>query len=109
MEEKDREIAAPGVAKGDEADRNMVEPPPADFSTFILSLSTAVLMHLGEIKNPVTDKIEKDRVVARHTIDIIDMLREKTGGNLTKDEAGLLEGLLYDLRMRYFKGAAQGG
>ncbi|MBI5560287.1 MAG: DUF1844 domain-containing protein, partial [Deltaproteobacteria bacterium] len=78
---------------------------PADFTTFILSLSTSVLMHLGEIKNPVTDKFEKDYPMARHTIDIIGMMEEKTRGNLTPDEERLVTDALYDLRMRYLKAA----
>ncbi len=77
--------------------------PPPDFSTFVLSLSTSVLMHLGEIKNPQTGRVEKDLAMARHTIDILAILKEKTRGNLTKDEQALLDGILYDLRMKYCK------
>jgi len=75
--------------------------PPVDFSTFLLSLSTSALLHLGEIPDPQTEKISKNLDLARHTIDIIDMLKQKTKGNLTEDEARLIEGMLYDLRMRY--------
>ncbi len=77
--------------------------PPPDFSTFVLSLSTSALMHLGEIKNPQTDRIEKDLALARHTIDILAILKEKTRGNLTKDEQALLDRILYELRMKYCK------
>lgn len=74
---------------------------PVDFSTLILSLSTSVLLHLGEIPNPQTNKSEKNLELARHTIDIIDMLKQKTKGNLTEGEGGLIDNVLYDLRMRY--------
>jgi hypothetical protein len=77
--------------------------PPADFPNFILSLSASALFHLGDIKNPETDEVEKDPVMAKHTIDIISMLKEKTKGNLTDDEARLIENALHDLRMRYVK------
>ncbi len=79
------------------------ELPPMDFSTFILSLSTSALMNLGEIQNPVTKKVEKELELARQTIDIIDMLREKTRGNLTQEEDRLINNVLYDLRLRYCK------
>ena len=75
--------------------------PPADFSTFILSLSTSALMHLGEIENPETKKKEVNRTLARHTIDILAMLEEKTKGNLTEAESALIENILYDLRMKF--------
>lgn len=74
---------------------------PVDFSTLILSLSTSVLLHLGEIPNPQTNKSEKNLELARHTIDIIDMLKQKTKGNLTEGEGGFIDNVLYDLRMRY--------
>ena len=77
--------------------------PPADFSTLILSLSTSALMHLGEIRNPETQRIETHPAMAKHTIDLIDMLKKKTEGNLTDDEARLIDNILYDLRIRYCK------
>lgn len=100
----DRNADSPEAGKAKNEDKGgegCRTPPPPDFSTFILSLSTSVLMHLGDIKNPDSDKVEKDLPLARHTIDIIEMLKEKTGGNLTKEEAYLIEEALYDLRTRY--------
>ncbi|MBI3754319.1 MAG: DUF1844 domain-containing protein [Deltaproteobacteria bacterium] len=75
--------------------------PPADFSTFILSLSTSALLHLGEIPDPQTQKTDRNLELARHTIDMIDMLKQKTKGNMTEAEARLMDNILYDLRMRY--------
>jgi len=77
--------------------------PELTFSAFVYSLSTSVLVHLGEIPEPVTDKMEKNLPLAKQTIDILGILQEKTKGNLTPDEENLLNGFLYDLRMRYVK------
>lgn len=75
--------------------------PPIDFLTFVLSLASSAQVHLGLIPNPVTGKPEKSLDLAKQTIDILGVLQEKTKGNLTKDEERLLEGVLYDLRMKY--------
>lgn len=83
--------------------------PPIDFSTFILSLSASALMHLGELPDPVTQKKEKNLPQARQTIDIIDMLKEKTQGNLKEEEKRLMDNILYDLRVRYVNICTQKG
>ena len=75
--------------------------PELNFSTFLISLSTQALMHLGEIGNPLTGKVEPDPPVAKQMIDIIGMLREKTRGNLNTGEDRLIEDILFDLRMKY--------
>jgi len=75
--------------------------PEVNFSTFILSLSSSVLMHLGEIPDPISKEKKKDLSLAKHTIDVMGMLQEKTEGNLTDNEKKLMDGILYDLRMRY--------
>jgi hypothetical protein len=76
-----------------------------DFSSFIFSLSTSALLHLGEVPDPVTQKIEKDLPLAKQTIDILGMLKEKTRGNLTADEEKLIDNLLADLRWRFIREA----
>ncbi len=58
-------------------------------------------MHLGEIPNSLTGKVEKEIQVAKQTIDIISLLQEKTRGNLDQGEDKLMEEVLYDLRMKY--------
>ena len=78
------------------------EPLPAiSFSTFVISLSTQVLMHLGEIASPMSGKVDTDIPVAKQMIDILGMLREKTRGNLNGGEEKLIEDILFDLRMKY--------
>ncbi|HUC98956.1 MAG TPA: DUF1844 domain-containing protein [Candidatus Polarisedimenticolaceae bacterium] len=83
------------------ADEQQTALPEINFSTFVISLSTQALMHLGEIANPLTGKVEPDRPVAKQMIDIIGMLREKTRGNLNSGEDRLIEDILFDLRMKY--------
>jgi len=77
--------------------------PKIDFSTFILSLFTAAEFHLGEIPDPDTGKFNKNLGMAKETIDIIMMLREKTSNNLTTDEEKLLENLLSNLQMTFVR------
>jgi hypothetical protein len=75
--------------------------PEINFSTFVISLSTQALMHLGEMASPLSGQIEKDVPMAKQMIDILGMLREKTRGNLDEGEQKLIEEILFDLRMRY--------
>ena len=83
-------------------------PPQVDFSTFCLSLGTSALYHLGVVPDPETGRPAPPNLpVARQTIDSLEMLREKTQGNLDEEETKLLEGLLYELHLRYVE--AQGG
>jgi len=75
--------------------------PAVDFHTFVLSLGSSALLHLGELEHPEEGAPQKDLALAKHTIDILSMLQEKTKGNLTSAEEKLMESLLYDLRLRY--------
>ena len=93
----------PGAgAAGDAGEAPRAEPPKIDFSTFVLSLGTSALFHMGLIEDPETGKpVEPNLPLARQTIDTIEMLQEKTVGNLQPEEAHLIESLLYELRMRF--------
>jgi hypothetical protein len=75
--------------------------PQLTFTTFILSLSTSALVNLGELPDPIANIKEINLRLAHQTINIIEMLKEKTRGNLTEAEVRVLEDLLYDLRMKY--------
>jgi Domain of unknown function (DUF1844) len=75
--------------------------PEINFSTFVISLSTQALMHLGEIPNPVSGKEDVDVPAAKQMIDILAMLKEKSRGNLNSSEDQLMEDILFDLRMKY--------
>jgi hypothetical protein len=75
--------------------------PEINFATFIFSLNTSALLHLGEVPDPTTGKQQEDLTMAKQTIDLIAMLEEKTRGNLAPDEENLIKHVLYDLRLRY--------
>lgn len=77
-----------------------------DFSSFIYSLAHQALYHLGEMPDPVTKKKEKNLPIAKQTIDIIAMLKEKTKGNLNREEEEIIEAVLYELRMKYVKASS---
>ncbi|OGL42913.1 MAG: hypothetical protein A2042_01855 [Candidatus Schekmanbacteria bacterium GWA2_38_11] len=77
--------------------------PEIDFSSFIISLGTQAMMHLGEIPDPLSRKKEKNLSLAKQTIDLLAMIQEKTKGNLTIQEEQLIENLLYELRIKYVK------
>jgi hypothetical protein len=82
-----------------EAARSLPRP---DFASLVISLGHSVLFHLGLVADPQTgEKGARDLPLARQTIDLVEMLQEKTRGNLTADESRLLEDLLYDLRARF--------
>ncbi|MEW6614827.1 MAG: DUF1844 domain-containing protein [Thermodesulfobacteriota bacterium] len=84
-----------------EKKQEQIPLPEMNFSTFIFSLNSSALFHFGEIPDPATNERNKNLPVAKQTIDIIGMLKEKTKGNLTNDEEMLIDHILYDLRMRY--------
>jgi hypothetical protein len=79
--------------------------PEVNFSSLILSLSSSALLHIGEIADPYTGEKKQDLALAKHSIDTIAMLKEKTEGNLSEEEQKLLESVLTDLRWRYIKAA----
>jgi hypothetical protein len=100
------EQTAPGAAApGRDAEAARVSQeealPEINFSAFVISLSTQVLMNLGEIASPITGKVETDVLVAKQMIDILAMLKDKTRGNLNASEDRLIEDILFDLRMKY--------
>ena len=87
---------------GDSAEQEAVLPE-INFINFLFSISTSALIQLGEIEDPISQQTVKNLPLAKQTIDLIGMLKEKTEGNLTPDEAKLIENILFDLRMRYVK------
>jgi hypothetical protein len=93
----------PPKAEGEKTPEEEIQLPEVNFSTFIFSLSSSAFLHLGEVEDPSTGKKQKNLPMAKHTIDILGMLEEKTKGNLSEDEGQLLKNALYDLRMRYVK------
>ena len=74
---------------------------PITFSAFLMGMASSALIHLGVAPNPETGQSEKNLPLARQSLDVLDMLREKTRGNLTAEEQQLIDSLLTDLRLRY--------
>jgi hypothetical protein len=72
-----------------------------NFSTFVLSLTSSAFYHLGELADPQTGETHVELNAVKQTIDILLMIQEKTKGNLTSDEAKLLEHLIYELQMKF--------
>jgi len=100
----------PAAPKGSPEKENIEKPagepmdyPPVNFTNFVISLSTSALFHFGDFPEYEGEKAEKNLPAAKQTIDILDMLHEKTKGNLDQNEASLVEGVLYELKMRYVK------
>ena len=106
QEAEEKETAkteTPPTSEATSGAQEEVHLPEINFSTFVFSLSSSALLHFGEIPDPATGTKQTNLPMAKHTIDMLGMLEEKTKGNLTDDEAQLLNNILYDLRMRYVK------
>ncbi|HEA67604.1 MAG TPA: DUF1844 domain-containing protein [Desulfobacterales bacterium] len=95
-EEVTREEPAPEEAE------STSQFPEINFATFIFSLNSSALVHLGVIEDPATGQ-KKSLPMAKQTIDILGVLEEKTRGNLTEEEENLLKHILHDLRLMYVK------
>jgi len=88
-----------GSGKSSQKDKPKI--PEASFSFFTSSLVTQALISLGELENPFSRKNEQNLDQAKFTIDTLQIIKDKTSGNLTDAETRLLETALYDLRMGY--------
>jgi actin-related protein len=97
------ESAAPDQDNADTETEENFQLPEINFPTFIFSLNSSALVHLGVIEDPASQQKVKNLPLAKQTIDILGMLEEKTQGNLLDDEANMLKTMLYELRMLYVK------
>ncbi|MBL8620640.1 MAG: DUF1844 domain-containing protein [Myxococcales bacterium] len=86
------------------------EPPlalgPIDFSTHVLSLASSAMIALGRMPAPGGETLSPDLDTARHLIDVLGMLEQKTRGNLDESEQKLLQSLIYDLRVAFVDASA---
>lgn len=71
------------------------------FAHLVVMFHAAAMQQMGKLKNPVTDKIERDLVAAQGSIDILDMLKEKTKGNLGPEEERMMNDVLRELKLNY--------
>ncbi len=81
--------------------------PEATFGFFVTTLGIQVAIALGEVSSPITNKNEENLDQAKYLIDTLDMLKEKTKNNLSKEEQEMLDGLLYDFHIKFV--AKKGG
>ena len=90
------------LAESPAASASQSSLPAIDLSTFVLSLSTTALYQMGLVPDPRTGaRTEPDLIIAQQTIETLEMLREKTRGNLDSEEQKLFDSLLYEIRLRY--------
>ena len=104
---------APAAGEGAAAGAGAHPLPPPDFQHLVSGFAAEVLMHLGLMTHPLTEKTEVNLPHAGYTLDLLEMLREKTRGNLTEEEQKYLTAALYHLRLEYVRVArerkAEGG
>jgi len=97
----DAEGKAPPAEEKEMSFEEAVETPEAKFTILVRSIATQVLVSLGQIENPLSSKKEVDLKSAKFSIDLLQMLADKTRGNLSDVETRYLESVLYQLRMGY--------
>ena len=93
--------AAPASTSAEPAARPNIPPPPATLEFLITTLATQAMMALGQMANPISGKADVRLPEAKHFIDMLTVLEEKTAGNRTPDESALLDGFLHELRMAF--------
>lgn len=92
------------MRESDEAKTDASGLPRIDFSTFVLSLAASGMLHLGLVPESEGEaKREPDLALAQQTIDTLEMLLEKTRGNLDENETQLIQSVLYELRMGFVR------
>lgn len=91
------------MSKDKDTNEEKIELPPVEFTTFIGNLASTAYAYMGGIRDPETKKPVVQLDLAKHNIDIIEMLQDKTRGNLTAPEKNFLENTLYNLRMSYVR------
>lgn len=86
------------------AEQSQEYPEQGELFTYLIStFYSSAWMQMGKMANPVTNKVERDLEQAQFSIDLLDMLKEKTKGNLTEDEARLLDHAIKELKMNYME------
>ena len=83
------------------APRDTGDALKVDFSTFVFSLFSSALIQLGDMADPISGEMNPDLLAAKQTIDIIDIMREKTTGNLSEEEGKLIENASAELKWKY--------
>lgn len=103
---KDGELKEPLKEEQKEKEKGgkkMELPPPPSFSDFLLSLYASAMMNMGLVEIKGAEKVEVDIPQAKQTIDVLEILFEKTRGNLKEEEKKLFENILTELRINFVK------
>ena len=104
------EAAVPPRPPASEETSPAAGPAAVDFAVLVYSFATSALYHLGIAADPETGRPgEPNLPLARQNIEILELIERKTRGNLDPDETRLLEGLLYEVRMRFVEGSRSAG
>lgn len=106
MEEKNKKVDdlwkdTVDKEKREPAPQEKMSIPEANFSFFVTTLGIQIAIALGEMPNPITNNKEENLDQAKYIIDTLDMLKEKTKNNLTKEEQEVLDSLLYDFHIKF--------
>jgi len=90
-----------GVVESAQTEEDYPDEGPANFATLVSYLSTTAMFQLGLLPGPGGERIPADFPNARRTIDLLEVLQQKTQGNLTEDEVRMLQEVLYELRLSF--------
>lgn len=101
LKQEERPEGGEAMGGAGKPDLDGIPLPKVTFSTFLLSLASSALVQLGEVPSPESGKKEENLLMAKHSIDIINMLQDKIEKGLDDEEKRLLDGVLYELRMKY--------
>ena len=101
MDEEKKNIVNESGGEDDAENQSKQPMPVVTFSTFVLSIASSALVHLGEVPDPESGETRRSLDVAKHNIDILSMLKDKSAGNLDADEMRLIDSVLYELRLKY--------
>lgn len=106
MEEKEKKIdeswkESVEKEKGKTPEEENIQIPQANFAFFVTTLGIQTAISLGEIPNPITNKTEENLGQAQYLIDTLEILKEKTKNNLSKEEEELLNNILYDFHVKF--------
>ncbi|MDE0298060.1 MAG: DUF1844 domain-containing protein [Candidatus Poribacteria bacterium] len=93
------------MAESESVQTDKPQLPPVNFTSLISEFALAASAHLGQLRTSETEEITIDLGMARRMIDTIELLKEKSQGNLTESEGEFLESTLYNLRMVYVRAA----
>ena len=95
------EAGSAGAAGGEAPSAGGRQLPAASFETLVSTMTTQALFAMGEIPDPQTGQRMAHLDLARHHIDMLAVIEEKTKGNLSKEESDMIATTVYELRNRY--------